>query len=78
MSYFKVFLNIKKTSLSIEILFKFFPLKNKSLSHIYINTPISKNYLTYIIVALNVLTSHYYFSIIPFTIDLVIKYLRFF
>ena len=78
MSYFKLFLNIKKTSLSTKILFIFFPLGNKSLNRTYIDTPISKNYLIYIIVAPNISTPHCHFSIILFTVTPVIKYLKFF
>ena len=62
----------------MEILSMFFFLESRSLSYIYINTLVSSNYLMYIIVALNILTSYYHFSIVPSAVNLVMGFLKFF
>ena len=62
----------------MEILFIFFPLGSKSLSYIYIDTLVSKNCLIYIIIALNILTSYYYFSIVLSAVNSVMGFLKFF
>jgi len=77
MSCFRVFLNVKKISLSIEILFMFFPLRSRSFSYIYVNTLMFRNCLMYIIVALSVFIHYCHFFIILSIVNLVIGFLKF-
>ena len=56
----------------------FFSLGSRSFNYIYVDTPVFKNYLMYIIVALNILTPYCHFFVIPSVVNLVMGSLKFF